>query len=198
MTTNRNFSLWFHTIILDIFRPFTQVPIQHLHHLRTFSGRPVAANDVCAASVAELKHLITQYRLRYKASKYTILWQTALISAVNAILDDKGDTDWYNDLLMCIYAYKSLSRAWRVAACISKGLLSLAMRKSELKSGTALSVLKDLRNGGYESISGELRAMFMADLNLALSDPTRASMEYLASHFEENMWLKDYTTLFEQ
>lgn len=40
---------------------------------------------------------------------------------------------------MCIYAYKSLSRAWRVAVCISKGLLSLAMRKSELKSDTALT-----------------------------------------------------------
>lgn len=189
-------SLWFHAIILDIFRPFTQTS-SHRCHLRTFSGKPATADDVCSASVTQLKSLIKNYRQRYQASKYTLLWQTALVYVINAVLNGSRDTNWYNDLLLCIYAYRSLGRVWRVASCISKGLLSLALQKSDLSSRAAKQILHDLRRGALDEISGESRAMFMADLDLALFDPRTASMEHLAAQFEDNALMKDYTTVFE-
>lgn len=193
-----NSSLWFHAIILDIFRPFIQETEQRTNRrLRTFSGKPTTPEDVCEASVLQLKHLITEYRLHYKSSKYTILWHTALIYVVNAILNDESNLNWYTDLLLCVYAYESLGRSWRVAECIAKGLLSLALRKSELSSRAARRILRDLRSGGLGQMSGEIRATFVADLNLALSNPKAATMEHLAKDFEDNVWMKDYTTIFD-
>lgn len=55
--------------------------------LRTFSSSAITPNTVCGASVAQLKHLISDYRLNYESSAYTILWHTALIYVINAILD---------------------------------------------------------------------------------------------------------------
>ena len=147
--------------------------------------------------MSQLKHLITEYRLHYKPSRYTILWHSALVYVVNAIINDPRDLQWYTDLLLCIYAYKNLGRSWRVAACVAKGLLSLALQKSDLSSKAARHILRDLQNGGFEWISGEIRATFMADLNLALTDPKSATMERLAQQFDDNVWMKDYTTLFD-
>ena len=142
--------------------------------------------------------MITVYRLDYELSAYSILWHTALIYVTNAILNDETQDNRSFDLLSCIYAYESLARSWRVAAVIAKGLLSLAMQKSEMSSRTARRILHDLENGRLDQFSGEIRATFMADLNLALSNPSSATVEHLAKQFEANVLLKEYTTVLDQ
>ena len=116
---------------------------------------------------------------------------------MNAILNGEKTDNWYSDLLLCIYAYESLGRSWRVAAGIAKGLLSLALQKSDMPSRTARRILRDLENGQPMEFSGPIRATFMADLSLALSDPNSATVEHLAKQFEGNMLLKDYTTFLD-
>ena len=153
---------------------------------------------MCNASVAQLIHLITDYRLNYRSSTYTILWHTALVYVINAILDGKRTQNWYSDLLLCIYAYESLSRSWRIAAPIAKSLLSLAMQKSNMPSRTARRILSDLDKEHKNPTLGEVRATFMADLDLAQSDPSSATVEHLAKQLEDNMLLKDFTTFLEE
>ena len=190
-------SLWFHAAILDVFRPCCQVSQQGQHHLRTFSGVAATPDAVCAASVAQLRHIITVYRLNCESSAYSILWHTALIYVTNAILDGDMQENEHLDLLSCIYAYEILARSWRVAAAIAKSLLSLAMQKSKMSSHTARHILHDLKNDRLDVFFGEIRATFMADLNLALTDPSSATVEYLAQQFEDNVLLKEYTTVLD-
>lgn len=190
------YSLWFHAAILDVFRPCVKDDQGDLQ-LRTFSNSQTTPNAVCAASVAQLKHLITDYRLNYRSSAYTILWHTALIYVINAILDGKRVQNWYSDLLLCIYAYESLGRSWRVAASIAKALLSLTMQKTDMPSRTARRILHDLEKDRVGQMSSAIRATFMADLDLAVSDPSSATVENLARQFEDNLLLKDFTTLLE-
>lgn len=148
----------------------------------------------------QLKHLIADYRLNYQSS-YSILWHTALIYVINAILSGEKVQNWYSDLLLCIYGYESLNRSWRVAASIAKSLLSLAMKKSNLLSRTASRILRDIENDRADQTSnqmlGEVRATFMADLDLAISEPESATVEHLASEFEDTMLLKDLTFVWE-
>jgi hypothetical protein len=66
-----------------------------------------------------------------------------------------------------------------------------------MSSRAARHILSDLENGAFSWISGEIRATFMGDLNLALSNPKSATMEHLARHFDDNVWMKDYTTFFD-
>ena len=165
--------------------------------MRTFTSTSVTPDAICAASVEQLKYLITNYRLNYQSSSITILWQTALIYVINAILNSPKEDNWYSDLLLCVYAYESLGRSWRVAGGIAKGLLSLIMQKSDISSHTARRILHDLERNP-DQFPGEIRATFMADLNLALSDPGSATVERLAKQFEDNVLLKDYTTFLDE
>jgi hypothetical protein len=71
------------------------------------------------------------------------------------------------------------------------------MRKSELSGRAAVQILNNLHRGGLEEISGDIRATFIADLNLALTDHKSASMEHLAKEFEDTVWIKDYTTVLD-
>lgn len=188
--------MWFHAAILDIFRPHAVGETEGSRHLRTFSDRSITPDSVCAASVAQLQHLITEYRLNYQSSAYTMLWHTALIYVINAILNSAKEGNWYSDLLVCIYAYESLGRSWRVSDSSAKGLLTLAMQKSDIPSLTARRILSDIEKDP-DRIPQPIRATFMGDLNLALSDPGRASMEHLATIFEDSVALKDYTTILD-
>ena len=175
--------MWFHAAILDIFRPHAVGETRGSRHLRTFSDRSITPNSVCAASVAQ-------------SSAYTMLWHTALIYVINTILNSAKEGNWYSDLLVCIYAYESLGRSWRVSDSIAKGLLTLAMQKSDIPSLTARRILSDIEKDP-DRIPQPIRATFMGDLNLALSDPGRASMEHLATIFEDSVALKDYTTILD-
>lgn len=165
--------------------------------MRTFAGTGTTINAVCAASVAQLKHLIVSYQLNYRPLSYSILWHTAVIYVVNAILSGEGGPSWYPDLLLCIYAYETLNRSWRVAASIAKSLLSLAMKKGKLSSSTARRVISEINNDGAGKISDEIRATFMADLDLALSDPGSSTVEHLANQLETNMLFGDLTFAWE-
>lgn len=82
-------SLWFHAAILDIFRPC--IKESPMSRLRTFSQADSSPESVYAASVAQMKRLIFDYRFRYQSSSYSILWHKALIYVANDILDSAVD-----------------------------------------------------------------------------------------------------------
>lgn len=145
-----------------------------------------------------LKRLIVNYRLNYTSSNFTILWHTALIYVANALFDNDRDGDWYSYLLLCLYGYQRLSRSWRVAEAISKGLLSMALCNGDISSTAARRILLDFENRSPDRISGGIRATFMVDLHRALSEPSSSTVECLADQFEDNLMLREYTTFFDE
>lgn len=66
------------------------------------------------------------------------------------------------------------------------------MQKSDIPSRTARHILRDLERDNHHQLPEQNRATFMADLNLAVSDPSLATVEHLATQFEDNVLLKDY------
>ncbi|KAG6178471.1 hypothetical protein E4U27_003741 [Claviceps purpurea] len=191
--------IWFHACVLDLFRPFIGRGHLRYQRLRTFASNTCSPSAICATSTAQLKKLIVNYRLNYESSNVTILWHTALIYVANAILEtNPKDKDWYTYLLHCLYGYKSLSQSWRVAKSITKGLLSLTIRKGGMSSEKASQILRDLENNDTHQMPGEIRATFMLDLDRALSEPDTATVEYLANQFEDNVIMERYTNLFDK
>ncbi|KAK2609203.1 hypothetical protein QQS21_002285 [Conoideocrella luteorostrata] len=132
-----------------------------------------------------------------QASSFTFLWHTALIYVANALLQNEKGGNWYSCLLLCLYGYQKLSRSWRVAEAITKGILSMTLRKGDISSIAARRILLDFKNRTPDSISGGIRATFMVDLDRALSEPSSATVEYLASQFEGNAILDEYTNIFD-
>ncbi|KAG5932410.1 hypothetical protein E4U53_001348 [Claviceps sorghi] len=191
--------IWFHACVLDLFRPFNSRGSNRDQRLRTFASNTCSPTAISQTSTRQLKRLVVNYRLMHASSRVTILWHTALIYVVNAILEtEPKDNDWYTYLLHCLYGYKSLSQSWRVAKSISKGLLSLTIRKGGITSEKARQILRDIEDNHPQQMPGEIRATFMLDLERALSEPDTATVEYLANQFEENVIIEEYTNIFEE
>lgn len=78
--------IYFHTAVLDLFRPF---PYQHPETPYKLEDSPAddpTPEGVCNASVNQLKHLILIFRTRYPCATSTMLWQNALLYVANACL----------------------------------------------------------------------------------------------------------------
>ncbi|RYP53836.1 hypothetical protein DL768_001287 [Monosporascus sp. mg162] len=165
---------------------------QSPHHVAVFHSPDAAF----AASVNQLKILIVEYRTNYVASVYSILWHNGLIYLANAMLQDTSDPEWRLYLLLCIYGYESLSRPYRISEVIAQGLLSMTLRDTNMSASEARKIMSDLKKSGLDyvkkDLEEEVRATFMLDLTLALSDPVRATVENMAKEFDSFAISQDF------
>ncbi|KAI8184095.1 hypothetical protein KHU50_001968 [Colletotrichum sp. SAR 10_65] len=187
--------IWFHAAILDLFRPFLQTAARERQRLKTFSARRSYPEAAFNASVNQLKQLIVRYRCNYESSAYTMLWQTALIYVANAVLHNTQDPEWRLYFLACIYGYEGLRTSYRVAEVISRGLLTMSLREGDMSGNEARHLLKQVTGPEGAGGKGDVRATFMADLDLAMTDPEAAKVESLAKKFEDVALFSDFTTM---
>ncbi|KAI3572557.1 hypothetical protein IWW34DRAFT_637377 [Fusarium oxysporum f. sp. albedinis] len=189
-------SIWFHCAVLDILRPFTaqarSAPISL--PFKTFSCENSSPDVAYKASVNQLKRLIIVYRKNYAAPIYTMLWHTALIRVANAVLSDAKDSEWHFYLSFCIQCYGSLRRSYRFAEAIGRSLLSMTLQRRDLSVGEARHMLQQFEENRLNSSSEDIRATFMADLNLSMTHPEEASVESLANKFEDIALFREYTS----
>ncbi|KAK8005239.1 hypothetical protein PG990_011276 [Apiospora arundinis] len=187
------FHIWIHAVVLDLFRPFVKEPGLRHTKLKTFSARQCSPRAAFDASVEQLKHLIIDYRTSYESSAYTILWHTALMYVANAVLVSK-DADWRVYFLLCIYGYESLNRPFRVSEAIGTSLLTMTLRNSDITIEEARGLLVELKERGLADLQSEgtIRATFMGDLELAMSDPEAARVENLANSFEDMVSFREF------
>ncbi|KAF7554034.1 hypothetical protein G7Z17_g3247 [Cylindrodendrum hubeiense] len=191
------FHIWLHAAILDIFRPFIRRHGQAKLRLRTFSPPMSSPDQIYAASVNQLKRLIIIYRLNHESSAFTIVWHTAMLYVANAVLQDPGDGDWLFYFLLCIYGYETLGRCYPVVEAIMGALLSMAIRNGHMTSDSAREIWAELKSKGPRRAPQVIHATFMADLELAMDDPSAATVENLAGMLEENALMDQYTNFFE-
>lgn len=184
-----------------MFRPFLSSPEEKNKRLRTFSSADSSPNAIFDASLQQLQRLVLVYRINYRSSTYTILWHTALVYVANAMLSEpERHESWLSYLMLCIYGYEGLRRSWRVADVITRALLSMMLRNRSISTDLARDILANFQTMGEpgdELAFGEMRATFMADMDMAVSHPEAATVEKQADQLEEIASLMDYTTLLE-
>ncbi|QGI96754.1 hypothetical protein CEK26_009823 [Fusarium fujikuroi] len=189
------FHIWLHVAILCVLRPFTvrardsPKPLR----LKTFPCRRSSPDAACKASVNQLKRLVVMYREKYACSSYTMLWHTALIHIANAILGDTKDPAWRFYLFFCVESYGELRRAFRFAETIGRSILSMALQQGDLSTDEARRLMVQFEENRLTSPSEDIRATFMADLNLAMTDPEEASVESLSGRFEDIALFREFT-----
>jgi hypothetical protein len=161
---------------------------------KTFSCKNSSPDAAYKASVNQIKRLVIMYRKNSAVPGYTMLWHTALIRIANAILNDTEDPEWYFYLSFCIQCYGSLRRSYRFAEAIGRSLLSMTLQRRDLPVGEARHMMQQFEEHRLNSSSEDIRATFMADLNLSMIDPVEASVESLASKFEDLALFREFTS----
>ncbi|EWZ88210.1 hypothetical protein BFJ70_g13905 [Fusarium oxysporum] len=189
------FHIWLHVAILCVLRPFTvrardsPKPLR----LKTFPCKRSSPDAAYKASVNQLKRLVVVYREKYACSSYTMLWHTALIHVANAILGNTKDPAWRFYLFFCVESYGELRRSFRFAETIGRSILSMALQQGDLSADEARRLMVQFEENRLTSPSEDIRATFMADLNLAMTDPEEASVESLSDRFEDIALFREFT-----
>ncbi|RYP51527.1 hypothetical protein DL769_010803 [Monosporascus sp. CRB-8-3] len=159
-------------------------------------SRPLILRKQSPHHVAVFQTLIFEYRTNYIASTYSILWHSGLIYLANAMLRDTSNPEWRLYFLLCIYGYESLSRPYRISEVIAQGLLSMTLRDTNMSASEARKIMKDLKECGLDHVKKnmeeEVRATFMLDLTMALSDPVGATVENMAKEFDSFAVFQDF------
>ncbi|KAI1313725.1 hypothetical protein F5Y03DRAFT_106137 [Xylaria venustula] len=192
------FHIWLHTAILDMWQPFIYKESEETPQLRTFSARDRTPDAACTASANQLKRLIVEYRSRYAASTYSLLWHNGLIYLANAMLRCT-DPEWHMYLLLCIYGYERLNQTYRMSEVVAQGLLTMTMRDTNMAGSEAYKIMEELKERGLihvdEDLEKRIRATFMVDLNLALTNPEAARAENMANDFNDLVTFQDLVDL---
>ena len=185
-------SIWYHCIILDIFRPFVLTKPQHVFSSQ--SPSTISPEAVFAASVQQLKRLTLVYMARHRSATYTIFWHPALLYIANAVLKDKTDPEWRFYFLLCVRGYMNLYPCFSVVQGIVQGLLAIAVGTGSIDNAEAHVLIKKLRaNGSAQQAFERSRGDFVLDLDLAVVDHNAALFNNLVDKFEEMSMFNTFT-----
>jgi hypothetical protein len=122
-----------------------------------------------------------------------MLWHTALIHIANAILGDTKDPAWRFYLFFCVKTYGELRRSFIFAETIGRSMLSMALEQGDLSADEARKLMDQYEENRLSNPAEDIRATFMADLNLAMTDPGTASVESLSGRFEDIALFREFT-----
>ncbi|KAL7934722.1 hypothetical protein V8C35DRAFT_301682 [Trichoderma chlorosporum] len=176
------FHIWYHTFILEIFRPF--VTPQQQHDLSSWTPSPPAPLAVFSASVKQLKHLVLIFRHDQTAAFYTVYWHAGLLSVANAVLKNSSDPKRHFYFMLCIYSYRDLAPCFPIFKQIAQGLLAIATECGLVKSAEATRLLDQFNLQRRRGVEEQFRGDFVLDLDLAVSDKERAKLETLMEKFD--------------
>ena len=186
-------SIWYHSVVLDIFRRF--VSNERQRDIRKRFPLTTSPEAIYGASVKQLKRLVLVYTAKQESAVYSILWHAALIYIANAALKDLSDGGWRCYFLMCIRGYSRLFPSFQVAEGIAQGLLAMALSKSAITSQQARLLMDELYSNGNRSKLVEQKVGgFILDLELAVNDRKAAKVEELINKFEEITVFDEFTT----
>lgn len=160
---------FYHAVILDVFRPFMQLPGSDTR-IDPYTAADATAVAVHAASTKQLLRLALLYRARFQPI-ISFLWQTILLYVANIMLSRATITNANPEpnstmsaspagqtaegragrlsnrrwLRLCLKGYKTMYKSFPFAERTVLGLLSMAMRNRTMTASEARAVMSDLR-----------------------------------------------------
>ncbi|KAL7626363.1 hypothetical protein AAE478_003135 [Parahypoxylon ruwenzoriense] len=206
--------IYYHCAVMELFWPFLQQSGDKVVKVNQLTSTTATAKDIHEASVNQLKRLTLIYCIDFNKACSPTLWHIALLYLANAMLCETFRSGNMRDpecrfyFMLCMAGYDDmcmwssllisiplLDGYFQVVEVTMLGLLSMALRNGFLSVPEANIVLNDMRKIGrrYDA-QFTVRATFMVDLELAVTNPKEAQVQILANAFHELAIFREFTT----
>ncbi|KAI2469298.1 hypothetical protein F4781DRAFT_422071 [Annulohypoxylon bovei var. microspora] len=190
--------LYYHCTVMELFWPFLQQSGNEVVKVNHLTVTTATAQEIHKASVNQLKRLGLIYCIDFNNACSSTLWHIALLYLANAMLCETlrsgnlRDPERWFYFMLCMTCYENM---WYVVEVTMLGLLSMALRNGFLSVPEANIILKNMKRIGqrYDS-QFAVRASFMVDLELAMTNPREAQVQILADAFHELAIFREFTT----
>ncbi|KAL0935486.1 N-terminal fungal transcription regulatory domain-containing protein (zinc finger protein) [Colletotrichum truncatum] len=182
------FHMWFHSLTIDIFRPFVQD--ENDQRLGSFASTDGTPKSIFTTSVKHLKRLALNYNSRQASNPISPFINTSLLHIANVVIKDTCDVDRRFYIIMCARYWQELYVGYPMILRIAQGLLPLAMTHNLLSSEETAYLLEEMRSRGkhHEMDDREIVCNVIGDYELAMDDDKGAHMEALAQKFKAMGW----------
>ena len=185
-------SIWYHVLVLEIFRPFVATKKQH--GFNSWSPSSTLPKAIFAASIRQLKDLMLVYMARQPSATYSLFWHPAIMYVAIAVLKDTIDPEWRFYFLLCFRAYQNLYPCFLVVEGIMQGFLAIAVGSGSIDSAEASVLIQELRARRFSrKATDRSTGDFVLDLDLATVDRDAALINNLVDRFEEISAFIDFT-----
>ena len=185
-------SVHFHVNLLTLFRPLVQsVETFQLRSLASVDGNP---STILQASINQLKQTIFWIFSRHgrSASRYLTI---GLLSLSDAVLKEEGDPYRRLYCLLCVRACRYMYVSYPVLAEVAKAFLATAIQNGVVSGAEAAGLMDDIKQQGrHHDGNADVLASFFSDLNMASTDPKRASVQAAAQRFEDLVLFDEFVT----
>ena len=187
-------SIWFHTAVMEIFRPFYGKG----GSLKAFGTHHGTPEVIFWSSLTRLERLALAYRQNHPSASSSIFWHLSLLFIGNAVLRHPTGPTWYFNFQLCVYAYADLSGSFRVAEGFLRALLYMAVQRKLISSSEAREVINRLPYEGASDVTGvsgktpRIRSSHIADLELALQDHAVSQVTDLAERLDDALMFDDF------
>ncbi|KAK6850427.1 hypothetical protein PG987_000061 [Apiospora arundinis] len=203
-------SMYLHTIILTLFRPFFQSP-QGDQRLR-FVSAEATPSAIYTASVTQMKNIVLQHHIDHHGKLFPTFAYVGYMQLCSAIIGMSKNTETqrqenrsYFNICMCFFQDATLQHA--IAMPIAQGLLQMALESGLLKDSEMCEVVRCLKERGKHHcppletsntssssfVSTTHQTHIIVNFELAVVDFRAAQAHTLASKLEEQMLFNEFT-----
>ncbi|KAK5994307.1 hypothetical protein PT974_04780 [Cladobotryum mycophilum] len=179
------FHMWFHSAVLDIFRPFLQT--EKYHRLISFASKDSSPRAVFSASVNQLKRLAVIYRSKHISTTYMPYVNGSLVHIADTVLKDKTDPNWKYYFMLCIRCWQQLYIGHPIFGDIARASLSMATKNDRITKDEANILLAELQELGYHHRFAQsvITTSIIVDYDLAMTNRDEARVRTLAISFTD-------------
>ncbi|KFA54481.1 hypothetical protein S40293_09554 [Stachybotrys chartarum IBT 40293] len=177
--------MWFHCLVLDIFRPFLDPAGPE--HLAKVAGRNIPPQEICDLSVAHLKEIAINYRTQEKAHRISPVITASLMHIINATFENLKDNERRTYFLVCMQYWQKLYATYPIMGGIAKGFMVKAMQADVIMPEEASRLEMELRRRGrhHEMSHPSVVSQVIIDFDTALRSSDGARLVNIAPLFEE-------------
>ncbi|KAK1756403.1 hypothetical protein QBC47DRAFT_379891 [Echria macrotheca] len=178
---------WFHTAILDLWRPF----LDHDRHTPLPNFPPVGYTPGAAfnASNRQLQRIAYTYRHRFESCQATSFVSPSFLYLINNVIHGGSETrEAQFDFLMSVRGYITLARWSPVLVGVIKGSIGLAWQFGVMQRFTcADDLVKEIQDipDSTDVEEPEYQSLYPVDIGKPPEDIEEVSMEKLAKGFEK-------------
>lgn len=187
------YSMFFHGVVLNIFRPFQRRP--HGYKMGSFSSPDSFPRTAFVISLNQMKRLVVLTHLHHPPIERSPFLASALVQTFCGLLKNVDDAEWKYYFELCLILGSQLFDWYSVLGPILQGTLAMGLRDGALTGTEAKDLLQkyvsaDRRDETMETIMNG--AAFTLDLDLVMTDPTDAMTQSLARRFDDLVLFSEF------
>ncbi|KAH7191734.1 uncharacterized protein B0J16DRAFT_393706 [Fusarium flagelliforme] len=180
----------FHSIILDLFRPF-QEPSENVR-LHSFSSKDSSSKAAFDASLRQLQRILFDYTSNYDPRFYHFIITGAVLHVMHVTLHNRDTLGWRLNIALGMGWIKEIYVRFAVIGKVAQAYMAIGLETGMISNEEARAFMETLQLRGRHHNLADVAVSCIVDFGVAMSSQNDGRAQDLAGKFEELALFNDF------